>query len=141
MHSWRNENQTSLRGDFTVNKVQPPKQFFLRFLCIHDVMKTPLRGDFTVNKVQPPNQFDYLSFLTRKCAKNIEGRVDLGSIEMRNDQGSSSPMKRCELTKVERTRVRVDHTPQSTTLRPRVTKSIMAATDPPDMRNSRHFSL
>ena len=39
--------------------------------------------------------------------KNIEARVDLVSIEVRNDQGSSLPMKRCELTKVERTKVRV----------------------------------
>ena len=62
-------------------------------------MKTPLRGDFTVNKVQHSEQFDYLSFIfTRKCAKNIEGRVDFGSTEVRNDKGSNSPMKRCELT-------------------------------------------
>ena len=32
---------------------------------------------------------------------NIEGRVDLGSIEVRNNQGSSLPVKRCELTKGE----------------------------------------
>ena len=48
-------------------------------------MKTSLRGDFTVNKVQPLKQFDYLSFFTRKGAKTIEGRVDLGLIELRND--------------------------------------------------------
>ena len=69
MHSWRNEN-FSLRGDFTVNKVQ--LEYFY---------------------------------------KNIEDRVDLGSIEVRNDQGSSRPVKRCELTKGERANVRVDHIP------------------------------
>ena len=69
--------------------------------------KVSLRGDFTVNKFQPPKQFDYLSFLQ----KNIEGRVDLGSIEVRNDQGSNWRVKMCELTKGERTKVRVDHIP------------------------------
>ena len=54
-------------------------------------MKTSLslRGDFTINKLQHPKQFDYLTFFTRKGAKNIVGRVDLGSVEVYYDQGSS----------------------------------------------------
>ena len=46
-----------------------------------------------------------------KGAKNTEDRVDLGTTELRIDQGLNLPMKRCELTKVEMTKDRVDHKP------------------------------
>ena len=43
--------------------------------------------------------------------KNTEVRVDLGSVEVRIDQGANLPIKRCELTKVESPTVRADHKP------------------------------
>ena len=49
-----------------------------------------LRGDATVSNVQPPKKFDYLSLFH----KNIDGRVDLGSIEEWNDQESSWPAEK-----------------------------------------------
>ena len=48
-------------------------------------------------------------FFTREGEKNTECRVDLGSVEMRNDHGANWPMKRCKFTKVELTKERVDH--------------------------------
>ena len=48
-----------------------------------------MKISLTVNKVQPPKHFDFLSFVTRKGPENIEGRVGTGSVEVRNDQGSS----------------------------------------------------
>ena len=47
--------------------------------------------------------------------ENTEDRVDLGTIEVQIDQGSNWPIKRCELTKVELTKDRVDHKPDQIT--------------------------
>ena len=48
---------------------------------------------------------------TREGAINTEVWVDLGSVEVRIDQGANLPIKRCELTKVQSTKMRADHKP------------------------------
>ena len=54
--------------------------------------------------------------ITRKRCENTEDRVDLGTIELLIDQGSNWPIKRCELTKIELTKDRVDHKPDHITI-------------------------
>ena len=56
-------------------------------------------------------RLQYLRFLHEKGAKNTEDRVDLGSIEVWNDQWSNWPVEMCELTKMEITKDWVDHKP------------------------------
>ena len=56
-------------------------------------------------------QFDQFRLLHEEGANNTKDQVDLGTIEVRIDQGSNLPVKRCELIKVEMTRDRGDHKP------------------------------
>ena len=75
-----------------------------------------LRGDFLLlTKFILRNCSTYYAYFNiRKRCENYWGSSWLGynrGIEVRIDQGSNWPMKRCELTKVEMTKDRVDHKP------------------------------